>query len=198
MQLVAGIVSIPNDFNSEITFSKIVINKKSRAMIKNYLIIAFRNIKRNKLHTFIHISGLAVAFSICTLLFLIAYFHLSFDSFHKDEDQLFKISRFENNAQGPQMSTNMPLPLSKALEADIDDIEAAVVINRGRPENFSYQDIDLERVITRTDAKFFNLFNFPIVNGNKQTALSDIQDIVLTETTAKAIFGVKNPLGKSV
>ena len=167
-------------------------------MFKNYLKIAWRNIKRNKLHTTIHITGLAVAFSICTLLFLISYFHLSFDSFHEDESRLFQISRFENNPQGPEITMNMPLPLSAALKSDIAEVEAAVVINRGRPENFSYQGKDLSRVITRTDADFFNVFNFPIIKGNSEAVLSNLQHIILAKSTAKDIFGEIDPIGKSL
>ncbi|MFS4445977.1 FtsX-like permease family protein [Maribacter sp. 2307UL18-2] len=165
-------------------------------MFKNYFKIAWRNIKRNKLHATIHIMGLAVAFSICTLLFLIAYFHLSFDSFHEDKSRLFKVSRFENNVQGPEITTNMPLPLSRALKSDIGDVEFAVVVNKERPENFSYQDKDLSRVITRTEPGFFDLFNFPIIKGDSKAALSDLQNIVLAESTAKDIFGETDPIGK--
>lgn len=167
-------------------------------MLRNYIKIAWRNIKRNKLHAVIHIAGLTVAFSICTLLFLVAYFHLSFDSFHEDKSQLFKVSRFENNKQGSQLSTNMPLPLSRVLKTDIEDVESAVVVNRGRPENISYQDKNLNRVITRTDPEFFDVFNFSIINGNVKAALSGLQDIVLTESMAKDIFGETNPIGKDL
>ena len=167
-------------------------------MFKNYLKIAWRNIRRNKLHSFINIAGLAVAFSVSILLFLVAYFHLSYDSFHKDKDQLFRMSRFENTAQGVELSDNMPLPLAAALEDEIPDIETAVTVQKGRPENISYQDISIERAIVRTDAGFFDIFNFPVMEGSSTEALSGIQDIALTESTAKALFGETNPIGKQV
>lgn len=167
-------------------------------MIKNYLKIAWRNIKRNKLHATIHIVGLAVAFSICILLFLTAYFHLSYDSFHKDKSQLFQVSRFTNNLQNPEISSNMPLPIGPALESDIPEIATAVVVSSGRPEKVSYGDKNLERIIRRTDPDFFEVFNFPFATGNAETALSGIQDIVLSESTAKAIFGETNPIGKEL
>lgn len=167
-------------------------------MFKNYLKIAWRNIRRNKLHSFINIAGLAVAFSIFILLFLTAYFHLSYDSFHTDKSQLFRTSRFSNRPQGSELSSNMPLPLSQALKTDIPDIEATVRVQMGMPENISYQDKNIERVITRSDPEFFKMFNFPITNGNTITALSGIQDIALSESTAKAIFGETDPIGKEL
>lgn len=167
-------------------------------MLKNYLKIAVRHIQRNKLHATIHIAGLAIAFSVCTVLFLISYFHLSFDSFHKEKSRLYQTSRFENNAQGPQLTSNMPLPMAEALQTDIPEIEATIVVNRGRPENISYEDKDLNRVILRTNPDFFEVFNFPVLVGNAQMALSSIQNIALSESTAKDIFGEVNPIGKEL
>ncbi|HET8736269.1 MAG TPA: FtsX-like permease family protein [Pricia sp.] len=165
-------------------------------MFKNYLKIAWRNIRRNKLHAFINIAGLAVAFSISILLFLVAYFHLSYDSFHKDKDQLFRISRYENSSQGNELSANMPLPLAAALEEEIPDIETALTVHRGRPENITYQDKSIERTILRTDPEFFDMLNFPIIKGNSAKALSGIRSIALSESTAKAVFGDTDPIGK--
>ena len=167
-------------------------------MFKNYFKIAWRNIKRNKLHSAIHIFGLAIAFSICILLFLTAYFHLSFDSFHKDKTQLFRTSRLINSTQGPEMSSQMPLPAAAALMADIPEVETAIAVNMGMPENFSYEEKNMERVVVRTDPDFFKVFNFPVLIGNGSTALSGFQDIVLSETTAKAIFGDSDPIGKEL
>lgn len=167
-------------------------------MFKNYLKIAWRNIRQNKLHSFINIAGLAIAFSVSMLLFLVAYFHFSFDSFHQDQNHLFKTSRFTNSAKGIRLSTNMPLPLGPALQEEIADIESVVRVQRGKPENIRYGDKNIEKVILRTDLGFFSVFNFPIVQGNVVSALSDIQDIALSQTTAKAIFGNENPIGKEL
>jgi len=176
---------------------KQVQHKKTRIMIKNHLKIAWRNIRRSKLHSFIHIAGLAIAFSISIVLFLVAYLHLSYDSFHDEKSQLFKITHFTNSAQGMRISTSMPLPLKSALENDIPDVEVAVRV-MGAVENISYQDKTIARSITRTDPEFFEIFTFPILVGDKTTALSGLQNIVLDESTASAIFGETNPIGKEI
>ncbi len=167
-------------------------------MLKNYLKIAWRNIKRNKLHAFINIAGLAVAFSVCILLFLVAYFHLSFDSFHEEKSQLFRTSRFTNSVQGPEMSSQMPLPAAAAFEAEIPEIETAVTVNRGMPENIAYGNKNIERPITRTEPDFLDLFTFHIIKGNRETTLSGIHNIALSESTANAIFGETDPIGKEL
>ncbi len=167
-------------------------------MFKNYLITAWRNIRRNKLHSAIHIFGLAVAFSICILLFLTAYFHLSFDSFHNDTSQLFKTSRFINGTNGPELSSQMPIPAATALKTYIPEVEHALVVHMGTPESISFQDHSLEQIIIRTDSDFFKVFNFPILHGNSAAALSDIRNIVLSTSTAKSLFGDTNPIGKEL
>ncbi|WP_422082892.1 ABC transporter permease [Ulvibacterium sp.] len=167
-------------------------------MLKNYLKIAWRNIMGNKLHAFIHVTGLAVAFSICIPLFLVAYFHLSFDSFHEEKSQLFRTSRFTNRVQGPEVSSQMPLPAATALVAEIPEIEAAVTVNSGMLENIAYGNKNLERLVTRTEPDFFDLFTFHILKGDRGTVLSGIHDIALSESTAHAIFGDTDPIGEEL
>jgi len=166
-------------------------------MFKNYIKIAWRNLKRNKLHSFINITGLAVAFSVSIVLFLVAYLHLSYDSFHNERSQLFRTSLFTNSVHGVGISSTMPLPLKSALENDIPDVEVAVRV-LGSVENISYQDKSIARSITRTDPEFFEIFNFPILVGDKITALSDLQNIALDKSTATALFGDADPLGKEI
>lgn len=167
-------------------------------MIRNYFKVAWRNIRRNKLHSFINIVGLAVAFSVCILLFLTAYFQFSYDHFHKEKEQLFRISRLENSKQGIELSSNIPLPIGPALESDIPDIETTVRVNMGMPENISYKDKNIEKIILRTDPEFLKVFNFPIIKGSMASALSGIHNIALGESTAKAIFGETDPIGKEL
>ena len=91
----------------------------------------------------------------------------------------------------------MPLPLKSALENDIPDVEVAVRV-MGSVENISYKDKSITRSITRTDPKFFEIFTFPILVGDKTTALSDVQNIALDRSTATAIFGDIDAIGKEI
>ena len=91
----------------------------------------------------------------------------------------------------------MPLPLKSALEDEIPGIDVAQRI-MGTVENISYNDKRIERFLTRTDSEFFEIFNFPILVGDKTTALSDIQNIALDKSTAAALFGKTNPIGKEI
>src|SRR5690606_11880528 len=68
----------------------------------------------------------------------------------------------------------------------------------GMPENISYKDKNIEKIILRTDPEFLKVFNFPIIKGSMASALSGIHNIVLDESTAKAIFGETDPIGKEL
>ncbi len=166
-------------------------------MFKNYIKIAWRNLIKGKLYSFINITGLAIAFSVSIVLFLVVYLHLSYDSFHNEKDQLFRTSMFTHSVQGGGINTTMPLPLKSALENDVPEVEVAVRV-MGRVENISYKDMSLARFITRTDPEFFEIFNFPILVGDKTTALSGLQNITLDRSTSDVLFGETNPIGKEI
>lgn len=166
-------------------------------MTKNYFKIAWRNIVRNKLHSFINVTGLAVAFSICTILFLMAFFQLSYDNFHKDSSQIFKTSLFTNSADGGQISGNVPVPLMPVLKDEIAGIEAAARV-QNTAQSITYKNKSIGRRVTQTDPDFLQIFSFPILQGNPETALSDLQSIALTQSTAKALFADEDPIGKQV
>lgn len=87
-------------------------------MLINYLKIAWRQIWRNKLHATINFAGLAVSFTVFILLFLTAYYQLSYDEFHKDTGQLFSVSKTVVSHEGLKNSSVVPLPLGEAFKTD--------------------------------------------------------------------------------
>jgi putative ABC transport system permease protein len=166
-------------------------------MIRNYFKIAWRTILRNKLHSSINIVGLAVAFSISTILFLMAFFQLSYDSFHSGSKQLYKTTLFTNAKEGMQMSSQVPLPLMPVLKKEIAGIEAVARI-QASGQMLTYKDKSIEKRITLTDPDFLEMFSFPTIIGNSKSALRDLQSIALTQSTSAALFGEVDPIGKQV
>ena len=167
-------------------------------MIQNYLKIALRNLLRNKVYSFINIAGLAIAFSSTLLLFLTAHFELSYDDFHKNKDHIFKIYKHINEADKLSLQATVQTPLRPALMNDFPTaikystrfMESNTQVFEGN-NNFTY---DLNYV----DADFFKIFSFKILKGNPKTALNNLGSVVIKEDIAKAIFGKKDPIGRTL
>ncbi|MBC3789237.1 ABC transporter permease [Spirosoma utsteinense] len=164
-------------------------------MLTNYLKIAFRTLWRKRGYAAINVVGLGVAFCICVFLLLTAYLHLTFDSFHKDGERIFQTYLFANDPENPVKSGTMPLPLSPALSADFPELEAARVMV-GRKSLVEANGKYFDKLINFTDPKFLSIFSFPLLAGNRETALRELGSIVISENMAKDLFGTSNPVGK--
>ena len=169
-------------------------------MLRSYLTIALRTLWRSKGYTAINVAGLSVAFCICVYLFLTVYHQFSYDSFHRDGDRLFLSYVFSNDPERPEAAREVPVPFAPALKAEFPEVEAAVrVMWGGRSLNgVAYGEKHLDKALTLTDPDFLDVFSFPLLKGDRQTALRQLGNIVLSESTAKALFGGQEPLGKGV
>ncbi|HEY1055710.1 MAG TPA: ABC transporter permease, partial [Emticicia sp.] len=167
-------------------------------MIRNYLKIALRNLWKSKGYTTINIVGLSVAFTIAVFLFLTAYFLITFDSFHKDKDRIFQTYIFSNDPEKVSNNGGMPIPLAPILKAEYPEIEGAARIFQGRKILVEYKGKYFDENICMTDPDFLNIFSFPMIKGNRKTSLNDLDDIVISEKMAKAVFGKDEPIGKQI
>ncbi len=167
-------------------------------MLKNYIKIAFRNLKRNRIFSFINIFGLSIGLACCILIMLFVNSELSYDSFHKNTDRIFRISLFENYAEDDQHFNSITSaslgPLLKDYFPEIENYIRVSVLQgqvsygaRSFPENYHL-----------TDPDFFSVFNFPLIEGNPEKVLADPNSVVITESYAKKYFGDSNPVGKTL
>ncbi len=168
-------------------------------MLRNYLIIAWRNIRNNKLFSFINILGLSVAFGSGLLLFLTARFELSFDSFHKDSERIFRFTMQQNrpDLMRTMMRTAMAAPLTPTLKNEYPEIEY-IARRQDSGGLIEYKDKRMEQSLDFVDADYLQLFSFQMLQGSAQTALQDLGNVVIKADLAKALFGEENPIGKSV
>lgn len=165
-------------------------------MLRNYVKIALRNLWRSKGYAAINVAGLATAFCICVFLFLTAYLHLTYDSFHQDGDRIFQTYLFANDPDKPTKSGSMPLPLTPALKADYPELEAATRVLVGRKSLVEVNGKYYDKLINFTDADFLTVFSFPLRTGNRDVALRELSSVVISENMARDVFGTANPIGK--
>lgn len=166
-------------------------------MIRNYLKTLWRNMRKHKLHTSINIIGMAVAFTCTILLLLLVYFQYSFDDFHRNRDRIFQVYSHAMGPKGAEKSGSMGYPVAPTLKAENIGIEKATrykVGGRGIRNNGKELDVFIQLV----DPDFFSMFSFPVVAGNTTGPLQDADALVLTQFSAKKIFGNEDAVGKSL
>jgi putative ABC transport system permease protein len=166
-------------------------------MFKNYLKIAFRNLIRYKGHSFINIAGLAIGMAACLLLFLWVQDELSYDRYNEKAERIYRVvNQIENNGRVERCAT-IPAPLSPALVNEFPWIQKVVRFARSKflvkcQGEFFYEDIFF------ADPDVFDVFTFPLVAGNPETALQDPDSILISEEMKNKYFGEANPVGKTI
>jgi ABC-type antimicrobial peptide transport system permease subunit len=166
-------------------------------MIKNYFKLAWRNLLKHKTDSLINIVGLCVAFTCALLLFLSVYFEFSFDRFHKHAHSIYHLYFLTNTPNETEAGTAMPVPLAPSLKETYPEIKyAARSISTSTV--IRYKDKKLSENLKLTDPDFLRMFSFPFETGNAATALSQLNNVVLRDKSAKAIFGNEDPVGKTI
>ena len=166
-------------------------------MIKNYFIIAWRNLLKNKTFSLINIAGLSIGLACTMLILLYVKDEISFDKFHKNVNNIYRIvSKSKHGSvdyknshtgflQGPQFAKNVP------------GIESFVRIESGAEDIKTGTEIQSQELL-RVDPGFFSVFSFPLLNGSAATCLSEPNSIVMSEDFAKKHFGTSDAVGKIV
>lgn len=167
-------------------------------MIKNYFKIAWRNLWKHRTFSLIIVLGMSVAFAAAVLLSLTAHQELTYDNFHKEKDHLYQVYSEEHRANGVERSTTMPSPLTPALKKEYGDFVRISRYGSGAGDLVRYGNKELDMSTRAVDPDFLSMFSFPIASGNKKDPLKELNDIVITETSAKNLFGTEEPVGKTV
>ena len=166
-------------------------------MIRNFFTLAYRNLSRNKVFSTINIAGLAIGMASAIMIGLWIQDEMQFDRFHTKEDRLFMVYRAENDGGVVKAINYTPKILGPTLKAGYPEIEDAV---RWSNTNFliTVGDHHFNMPGNFTDSGFLQMFSFPMLEGNPKTALSQPGNMVITESTAKKLFGKEPALGKQV
>ncbi|MBD3616749.1 MAG: ABC transporter permease [Gracilimonas sp.] len=167
-------------------------------MLKNYVKIALRNIRKNPGYSFINILGLAVGIAACVLIFRYISFELSYDKYHSKADRLYRVT-----LQTPQQQIALtPSIVSPVLQREFPEVESAVRIyayGNYRPVVVQYEDrVFEESSFAAADSSLFDLFDFELLAGNARSALKRPGTIVVSNSMARKYFGDTNPIGKTL
>ena len=178
-------------------------------MIKNYLKVAFRALRRNKSYTFLNGTGLAVGIGACLLIFLLVQFELSFDNFHPDRDRIYRLVSVPFRAGSPLgMEAGVPLAVARALRVDFPQLEKVGAIF-GRDAQVTVLDaghsqgpakkFNEEGGVFFAEPSFFDIFRFGWLAGDAHTALASPNTVVLSRETATNYFGDwKKSVGRTI
>lgn len=167
-------------------------------MIINQLRFAFRNLIRTKTFTAINIGGLVISITAVILMSLYIENELSFDKFHKNAANIYRVVDDKKTNALMQHGAGSPGPLAPALLNDFPQIKQAVRII-GAEALVKYEDkLFEERHLYFADPAIFKVFDLPMVSGNMVTALANPMNVVITETTARKYFGNTGAVGKSL
>ncbi len=161
-------------------------------MIKNYLLVALRNIYRNKLHTFINLTGFSLGLAVVILIGRFVYKELSTDKFHQNINQIYFVKTlgwFTPYVLAPTMKDMLP-EVESTLRFDFFSARDAV-LNVGN-EPVTVKDLYY------ADSTFFDFFNFNLIYGNPEKVLISPNSIVLTKKMAFKLFGDTNPMGNTI
>lgn len=168
-------------------------------MFKNYLKIAFRNIKKYKLYSFINIAGLAVGMSVCILIMLFVKDELSYDRYHENAGRIYRVIADYHISKGSAKSAVTSATLAPTLIEKFPEIAHAVRFDHENKAVIQCNDnLFSEERFFFADAAVFNVFTFPFIKGDPRTALQEPNSVVLTEETAQKYFGHELPIGKTI
>lgn len=167
------------------------------SMYRNYFTITFRVFNRERLYSLINVTGLAVGFTCCLMIYLFITDELSYDRFHHDGERIYRVSSayMRQGVWEPYASNSWRT--AELLKNNYSEIEELVRI---QPDNNTLFEYDDKRIVEDrfawVDENFFKVFNFQLIKGNPAEALNGANKVVISESIAAKYFGTDDPMGK--
>ena len=170
-------------------------------MLKNYLTIAWRNLSRNRNYAVINIVGLAIGLACFMLIMLYVKSELGYDDFHPDGDHIYRMALERKYPGRSRHYAIIPAGYSEVVDKEYAEVEETCRL-------FFFQNNQVvlkvddqlyeEDKVMWADSNFFDMFGIPLLKGKMETALTKPQSVILTESTAKKLFGEKDPVGETI
>lgn len=169
-------------------------------MIRNYFRIALRQLLKYRSSVSINILGLAFGLACCMMCYVHLRYQYSFDNFHENKDRLYRIVNGDPATSQSWVKTAAPMPAK--LKDVVPEIESYARFN-----NVSWNEkvavatagqVFFESSFVMTDPAFFTMFDYPLVKGNAESVLAELNSVVITESIARKLFGDNDPIGRVI
>ncbi|MDP3202420.1 MAG: ABC transporter permease [Algoriphagus sp.] len=167
-------------------------------MFKNYFKIAIRNLTKNKLHTGINLIGLSLGLGVSILIFFFVQFELSFDDFHQESELIYRVQRHERIDGEINDSYSVPIITAPALVDEFPQITHVTRVIGGSAQAYLDESTTQSQSYLMVGPDFFKIFDFELIQGDKEQVLTDKFGVVITEKVAQKYFADANPIGKSI
>jgi len=171
-------------------------------MLKHYILISIRSLKRHKGSFFINLIGLSTGIACALLIYLWVNDEMHFDKFHAKDSQLYQVMELSNENNIKVVHDATQGLLADAMTKDLPEVELAISVmnlgNQGLSFNVKTPDKTLKAAGVFASNGFFNMFSYKLKHGNASQVLANRNDIVISETLAKNLFGTDEVIGKSV
>ena len=174
-------------------------------MIKNYLKVAWRNLRKNKIFSFINVFGLAIGLTCCMLISLYLYNELSYDSYHKNIGRIYQLGTIFIKEGKEERMANTPAPMANAMQREFPEIDRSTRLMKLFSDDktlFQYAEANGNRKSFYeskgyvADSTFFQVLTYRFKEGNPVTALANPNTIVISDKIATKIFGKEPAVGK--
>jgi putative ABC transport system permease protein len=168
-------------------------------VFKNYFTVAWRNLSRNKIYSFINIAGLSIGLACAMLIILYVKDEVSYDRFHSNANNIYRIvtQEIEKNGTKGHKDGNTGYLQGPRFKQNVPEIQSFVRVQSGSQDMKTGTEIQSEGLLY-VDSNFFSVFTFPLIHGNPSTCLKEPNSIVLSEDAAKEQFGTTDALGKII
>ncbi|MBS0028430.1 ABC transporter permease [Chitinophaga sp. 22321] len=166
-------------------------------MLVSYLRIAWRNLRKQKVFAAVNIIGMSTALCAALLLSLTAYREWTYDNFHENGAHIYEVLGKENTGINIKTGSSMAQPLAEAIQKEVPGVKHfSFMAADNLPVRYGANHYYLGTQMVNAD--FLKMFTFPLLKGNKNNALQELNQVVLTQKAATTLFGNSEAVGKTI
>ena len=196
--------SLADEFHKSRSAAPVAPDWKNQPMffhlLPNFLKVTLRNFRNNKGYSFINIAGLAVGLACCILIFRYVDFEMKFDRFHDRSDRIYRVVTEVHSPQSsePNLFSANGWPVGRLLEQKYPEVEKTVYLRTYPDYSIEHEGRYYFEDMMHADENFLEVFSFPLISGNTETALEEPYSIVLTNKLKKKYFGSGAAVGENL